>query len=226
MQGASDNHVGVRGISAFFVGTVGVSTTSIGVYASNSAPGVPALYAENTAGSGQLAGYFSGGVVVTGNFQVNGAKAAAVKLRDGSMAMMYSQEAPEPYFEDFGRAQLSGGRARVALDADFASLVVLGNYMVYLTPEGDTRGLYLAQRDATGFEVREAQGGTSNVAFTYRVVAKRKDIPGIRLEHLDPQVDKHVANLKQSAMSKIHFSSAPYMPGGATGSANAERVVR
>jgi hypothetical protein len=33
-----------------------------------------------------------------------------------------------------------------------------------------------------GFDVREVQGGASNIAFSYRVVAKRKDIAGPRLE--------------------------------------------
>jgi hypothetical protein len=33
--------------------------------------------------------------------------------------------------------------------------------------------------------VKEAGGGTSNIAFDYRIVAKRKDIPGARLEHVD-----------------------------------------
>jgi hypothetical protein len=36
--------------------------------------------------------------------------------------------------------------------------------------------------------VHELQGGTSNVAFDYRVVAKRKDIAGARLEPVDEPV--------------------------------------
>ena len=35
------------------------------------------------------------------------------------------------------------------------------------------------------FEVRELQGGTSSLAFSYRVVAKRKDIAGPRLERVE-----------------------------------------
>ena len=45
-------------------------------------------------------------------------------------------------------------------------------YFVTLTPEGDCRGLYVAQRDAARFVVRELQGGRSSIAFTYRIVAK------------------------------------------------------
>ena len=61
------------------------------------------------------------------------------------------------------------------LDADFAKVVKLNEYRVFLTPEGDCQGLYVRKR-GTSFEVRELQGGTSNVAFSYRIVARRKDI--------------------------------------------------
>jgi len=47
---------------------------------------------------------------------------------------------------------------------------------VFVTPEDDCRGLCVRNKTATSFEVRELQGGTSNVAFSYRVVARRKDI--------------------------------------------------
>jgi hypothetical protein len=33
--------------------------------------------------------------------------------------------------------------------------------------------------------VRELQGGTSNVGFDYRLVARRADSPGVRLENVD-----------------------------------------
>jgi len=40
----------------------------------------------------------------------------------------------------------------------------------------------VSDKSPTGFEVRELQGGASTLAFSYRVVAKRKDIAGPRLE--------------------------------------------
>jgi hypothetical protein len=57
---------------------------------------------------------------------------------------------------------------------------------VFLTPNGEPKGiLYVSKRNPNGFTVQEAGGGTSNIGFSYRVVAKRKDIPGVRLEHVD-----------------------------------------
>jgi hypothetical protein len=43
----------------------------------------------------------------------------------------------------------------------------------------------VSDRRPHGFEVREVQGGTGTLAFGYRVVAKRKDIPGPRLERVE-----------------------------------------
>ena len=81
--------------------------------------------------------------------------------------------------------QLVNGRARVRLDPDFNALVQGDRYQVFLTPEGDCNGLYVSAKNANGFEVRELKGGTSTLAFSYRVVAKRRDIVGPRLEKVD-----------------------------------------
>jgi hypothetical protein len=85
-------------------------------------------------------------------------------------------ESPEHWFEDFGSAKLKSGRVIIELDRDFAKVVKLGGYHVFLTPEGDCGGLYVRSKRGKVFEVLEMQGGTSNVKFSYRVVGKRKDI--------------------------------------------------
>jgi len=51
------------------------------------------------------------------------------------------------------------------------------DYKVFVTPEGDCRGLYV-RKSAASFEVRELGGGMSNVAFSYRIIGRRKDIRG------------------------------------------------
>jgi hypothetical protein len=63
----------------------------------------------------------------------------------------------------------------VKLDADFAKVIKRGDYRVFLTPEGDCRGLYVRRKIAS-FEVRELMGGKSNIAFSYRIVGRRKDV--------------------------------------------------
>jgi hypothetical protein len=46
---------------------------------------------------------------------------------------------------------------------------------------GDCRGLYVTNETTDGFEVRELGGGTANIAFDYRIVARRKGYETIRL---------------------------------------------
>ncbi len=58
------------------------------------------------------------------------------------------------------------------LDPTFAaSIDGRQSYRVFVTPDGDTNGLYVAAKTATGFIVREIHGGRSTLAFDYRIVA-------------------------------------------------------
>ncbi|HLH24058.1 MAG TPA: hypothetical protein VK066_16160 [Chloroflexota bacterium] len=180
--GTSNSGTGVYGSSNGNVGVLGTSNSSIGVFgASSSGTGV-----YGTGPANGFAARFDGPVQVNGAFTVlGGPKSAAVPHPDGSYRRLYCVESPESWFEDFGQEQLANGRASVQLDRDFAALVHGGNYHVFLTPEGDTKGLYVSNKGAGAFEVREAQGGTGGLAFSYRVVAKRKDIAGPRLERVE-----------------------------------------
>jgi hypothetical protein len=130
------------------------------------------------------AGLFLGPVVVAGDFTVLGAKHAAVPQPDGTHRLLHCMESPECWFEDFGEAKLIDGEAKVRLDEGFASVVKLDMYHVFLTPHGDSNGLYVSHRSESQFEVREQRGGKSNVSFSYRIAAKRRDIEGERLARI------------------------------------------
>ena len=178
--GVSTNASGVYGFSNFSYGTAGVSNSYTGVYARSGAHW--GLHAESVS---SFAGVFSGPVYINGSMTATGAKSAAVKLPNGEHRRMYCQEAPEPWFEDFGKGQLAGGRATVALDKDFASVVKSDDYLVFLTEVGDAGGLYVSNQGPQGFEVRSRGAAPSGGAFNYRVVARRKDPVGGRLEKVD-----------------------------------------
>lgn len=193
--GVSDTSTAVRGQSNTGYGLQGVSTSNNGVRASsstntalvaqNNKTNVPALLATNAAASGAYAGRFVGRVRVEGDFAVvGGAKAAGVYMPDGTLATMYCQESPEPFFEDFGQATLQNGAAKVTIDPEFASLITTDRLMIFLTPEGESEMLYVHAKGPEGFEVREARGGRSNHSFSWRLVAKRKDITGERLARM------------------------------------------
>jgi hypothetical protein len=176
---AGPSSIGLGGATNAGVGVYGSSTTGAGV-AGYTSSGVAV---GGTATGGGIAGYFSGPVFVNGSLTVTGgAKSAAVRS-NGSLKRVYSLECPESWFEDFGSGQLSGGQATVSLEPGFASIVHTDTYRVFLTPRGESKGwLYISKQSPNGFTVQEATGGTSNIAFDYRVVAKRADIAGARLE--------------------------------------------
>jgi hypothetical protein len=166
--GTSDQQIGVLGTSNALPGVYGFSTNNAGVVGQSANPN-------------SFGGYFFGNVVVTGNLTVGGVispnpKLAVMPFPDGTHRALYCMESPEVWFEDFGTARLKRGRAVVKIDADFAKVIKRGDYRVFVTPEGDCRGLYIRRKQATSFEVRELAGGKSNVAFSYRVVGRRKDI--------------------------------------------------
>jgi hypothetical protein len=92
---------------------------------------------------------------------------------------------PECWIEDFGSADLVDGAAKVPLDPAFAAAVRTDSYNVFVVPEGDCRGLYVAEKGQQGFTVRELQGGKASVPFSYRVVARRQDVDAPRLAEVD-----------------------------------------
>src|ERR1700674_356237 len=111
-----------------------------------------------------------------------GSKSAAVPLKNGKMVKVYSQESTKVWFEDFGSASLVGGVATVRLESKFAQLVNTKlAYHVFVTPNGDCHGLYVSQKDRNSFEVRELNGGQSNVAFDYRISALRNGYENLRV---------------------------------------------
>jgi hypothetical protein len=118
---------------------------------------------------------------------------ADLATASGRKVMTYAPRASEPIVEDFGQALLTNGSAYVHIDRNFADTMARGaNYLVFITPEGDNRGLYVTQKSAGGFVVHESQGGHSKLAFSYRIVAKAFGEQAQRLpvwvEHRVPKI--------------------------------------
>jgi hypothetical protein len=170
-RGVDGNNNDVNGF-----GVYGASIGGVGVYGRTGVPSRP---------GGKAAGWFDGPVMVRGDLTVTGAKSAAVSHPDGSHRLLYALESPESWFEDFGQADLVQGAAEVKLDPEFAAVVHPQGYHVFITPYGDSKGLYVSKRGHHSFYVHEQQGGKSNIAFAYRIVAKRKDIPQERLKKME-----------------------------------------
>ena len=157
---------------------------SMAVSAQTSTQGGYVFYGADDFGNGVFSvdGF---GVVFAHSFQTFDAPTIQQKTSTGTRVTAYSHESSSPTLEDFGEAQLIDGSTTVALDDTFASAIDRGaGYMVFVTPEGDTRGLYVTQKTPTGFVVRENQGGRSSVAFSYRIVAKPFGAVGTRLQRV------------------------------------------
>ena len=92
-----------------------------------------------------------------------------------------SESSPAQTVEDVGTGRMSDGIANVRIDPAFASVTDHRWYYVFLTPLGDTRGLYVSMKTASGFRVRENERGRSNVEFDYRIVAHPLDAKYERL---------------------------------------------
>jgi hypothetical protein len=165
-------------------------------YFANHSDAYATLAAYNLSGSPGTVFYAQGNdghcsISTAGNLSCSGSKSAVVPVDNGTRKVaLYAVEAPENWFEDFGSGQLSNGLATVTLDLVFAQTVNTDvEYHVFLTPNGDSKGLYVSNKTAAGFEVHESAGGRSTIDFDYRIVARRKGYETIRLADKTTEFD-------------------------------------
>jgi hypothetical protein len=181
-SGASGTTYGVYGqsVSTAGYGVFGRNDANVGVYGQSAAAAGAGVYGYGStpANPGNY------GIFSNGNLGVCcGAKMAIVETQDYGWRQVYSMESPDNWFEDFGQAQLVDGKATVVIEPIFAQTVNLNQpYMVFLTPVGEYCPLYVAEKTATAFTVRVESGRTCDVAFDYRIIAKRLGFEDKRLD--------------------------------------------
>jgi hypothetical protein len=134
------------------------------------------LYAQNVSNSASCQ------IDPVAHLTCTGGIGAVVPLNGGKRKVaLASIESPENWFEDFGSAQLINGAAVIQLDQDFIQSVnTEKDYRVFAEPNGDCKGLYVTNKSANSFEVRELGGGTSNIRFDYRITAIRRKYETVR----------------------------------------------
>jgi len=127
--------------------------------------------------------FWGKGINVKGDIYAEGTKYAVVPMEDGTRRKLTCIESPEIWFEDFGSGQLTNGAAVVEIEPLFLQTVSTQyEYHVFLTPEGDCHGLFVSDKSESSFVVTELQSGSSNIRFSYRIVAKRRGYETERLE--------------------------------------------
>jgi hypothetical protein len=112
-------------------------------------------------------------VTDAGDLYYHGTLSSFVATQSGGVGRMFVPRSTMQTMEDFGSGTLVNGSGVVHLDPAFAKMMDGTGYQVFLTPDGDNRGLYVAQKTANSFLVRESQGGHSSLAFDYRIVARQ-----------------------------------------------------
>lgn len=150
-------------------------------------------------------GWFNGGY---------GSFAGGSPNPEGQDYFLYGIQSPEVWFEDFGTATLTDGRAVVEIEPRFAQTVNLEeDYHVFLTPLGGCSSLYVANKTPTSFEVREQGEDKANVAFDYRIVAKRVGYETLRMDPLPVEAPSSEEILaRQEALDAVEVVGTGQVP--------------
>jgi hypothetical protein len=184
------NGVAVYGLNVSTYAGPGPGAGGFGVYGL-SAKGHGLVGAVASAGAAAVVGATNGvagayaGVLWTrcGQWQPHGLRRQERRSAppDGTHRRLCCVESPESWFEDFGKGQLDCGFADVTIDPDFAAVAELDDYHVFLTSYDNPNDLYVKGRSAAGFRV-ESRNVASTDRFSWRIVAKRKDISAPQFE--------------------------------------------
>lgn len=131
-----------------------------------------------------------GNMILAGTLTQSGTPLLRTKNVRGEELTTFGLRSSTPALEDTGEANLVNGQATVALEDTFVSAIDSSQrYMVFLTPLGNSKGLYVTQISTRSFVVRENENGRSTLAFDYRIVAKPFDTKQMRLTPILPSAD-------------------------------------
>jgi hypothetical protein len=204
------------GKDGFEYAVLGTTDNGTAGYFINNSDSEPTLRLTNTGTGGTGANVLvavgasgSCSMNTSGDMGCTGKVSTAADVEGGARKVaLYSVQSPENWFEDAGSGQLANGAARMEIDPTFAQTVNSGiGYHVFLTPNGDCKGLYITAKTATSFEVHELGGGTSNVAFDYRIMAKRLGFENVRLADVTAQIKKQAMPLRKSRPAALPTSA-------------------
>ena len=169
-----------------------------GYFENNSSQGLLTLWAvQDNAAAGMFYAFNAANnkqCLIDGNADLSctGTIGLVVPADGGARQVALSAiQSPKNWFEDAGSGQLVKGVAVITLDSDFIQTVNTDmDYKVFPVPNGDCKGLYITHKTATSFEVRELGGGTSSVAFDYRIMALRRNYENVRFADHTSELQK------------------------------------
>ncbi len=179
-----DNGTGIVGvgqnISTFYYLTDGSGVdgcgATFGVYGKSTNTGDDTWggYFEDGNGNYTYIGGRTGGTAykVLGS----GSNSTIIKDTKDKPVIMFSPEAPEILFQDYGSGQLKNGKTHIELDPTLVKNIYVDDkhpLRVFIQLEDNCKGVYVTNKTNHGFDVIELDGGTSNAKFSWTVVANR-----------------------------------------------------
>lgn len=138
------------------------------------------------------------------NYKIMGGGSVSTIVNDENNIgkILFAPESPEITFTDSGVGKLINGRAEIKIDPILSKNIFVDEkhpLKVFIQLEGDCNGVYVTEKSANGFVVKELQAGRSNVSFSWQLIANRADS-----KTLDGKlISKHV---------DVRFPDAPKKP--------------
>lgn len=173
--------VGNSGGTYYTVTGAGVAGTgsqygSYGYYTNTSGQRAGGVFNGASSNSVLVSAFSSGGT----SYKIWGNGTVSTVARDlhGNTVTLHCPEAPEILFQDFGKGVLVNGTAHIEIDPIFARNVIVDDQhplRAIVQPEGECSGVFVTNKTQYGFDVKELNGGTSNIPFTWFVTCNRAD---------------------------------------------------
>lgn len=107
-----------------------------------------------------------------------GSVSTLVKDNENKNRILFCPESPEITFTDSGVNKLINGVAKINIDPILAKNIYVDEthpLKVFIQLEGDCKGVFVSDKSANGFTVKELQNGNSNVSFSWQLIATRAD---------------------------------------------------
>jgi len=145
------------------------------------------------------------GVQIAGtNYKIVGGGSVSTIVNDENNKgkILFAPESPEITFTDSGVGKLVNGKAEIKIDPILSKNIFVDEkhpLKVFVQLEGDCNGVYVTEKSANGFTVKELQGGNSNVSFSWQLIANRADSKTSNGELISKHVD-------------VRFPDAPKKP--------------
>lgn len=185
--GQSTNTTGERYGGYFIGGDVTSSTTPLALLAGADANGTFGGYFDgnqdnNSGGGGPNSGedYAYVGARIGGTtYKILGTGSNSTMVNhEGEKRVLFSPEAPEILFQDFGVGKLVNGEVYIKIDDILKNNIFVDEkhpLKVFIQLEGDCNGVFVTDKSSNGFRVKELRNGSSNISFSWQLVANRSD---------------------------------------------------